>query len=169
MINLLQALVQLFDDHAPETLMALFGTGTSILLLYIVWSMLRHWFGLQTFAAGQDVEQEQGTTAIMEALVNALVSEAAHLRVTMDNILRESIQRSDANAELLVELSAKTDAVSTEVANLLKPEFEYLHHEMRQTETRLMSKILGVTYANDEKPASASETPGPEVIAQASD
>lgn len=160
MIELFHMLMQLFDTHAPETLMAFFGAGMSILLFYLVWSMLRHWFGLQTFAAGQDAEQEQGITALMEALVNALVTEAAHLRVTIDNVLRESIQRGDANAELLKELSAKTAAVPSEVVSLLQPEFEYLHHEMRQAETRIMSKVMDVTYADDGESACGNNTPG---------
>lgn len=159
MIELLRMLMQLFDTHAPETLMAFFGAGMSILLFYLVWSMLRHWFGLQTLAAGQDAEHDQGTTALLEALVNALVTEAAHLRVTIDNVLRESIQRGDANAGLLKELSAKTAAVPSEVVSLLQPGFEYLHQEMRQAETRIMSKVMDVAYAGISEIACRNNTP----------
>jgi hypothetical protein len=82
-----RTLDQLFRDHAPETLMALFGAGTSILLFYLIGVLLRHWFGWQRRAADHDVAQDQASAALVEALVEALVTEAGHLRATLDSIL----------------------------------------------------------------------------------
>lgn len=141
-MEVLRAIEQLFTDHAPETLMAFFGAVTSIVLLYLIWSILRHWFGLQTLTAGQDASQDQANTALVEALVSALVSEASHLRVTMDGILSESIQRGHTNAALLTDLSERAEALPEDVVRLLNPEFEHLRREMRQVEARIITKVL---------------------------
>ena len=54
MMELLRALEGLLEAHAPETLMALFGAATSMLLFVLVGIVLRHLFGLQLRAATQE-------------------------------------------------------------------------------------------------------------------
>ncbi|MCD4687505.1 MAG: hypothetical protein K8S97_16365 [Anaerolineae bacterium] len=141
-MDVLRALERLFEDHAPETLMAFFGAGTSILLFYLVVTVLRHWFGWQTMTAGQEANQDQAAGAVIEALVNALVTEAVHLRTTMDSILREALRRGEENADLLSGLVTRTEGLSRDVVQLLKPEFEALQREVRQAERRIITKVL---------------------------
>jgi hypothetical protein len=88
---------QLFGSR-PETLMALFGAATSLLLFYLVGAVLRYLFGWQTRQAGWEAHQDQATTALVEALVAALVTEAGHLRTTLDSILEEALRRAAATA-----------------------------------------------------------------------
>lgn len=49
MMDMIQTIERLFEEHAPETLMAFFGATTSILLFYLVVTVLRQLFGLQTY------------------------------------------------------------------------------------------------------------------------
>ena len=144
-MELLRALEKLFEEHAPETLMAFFGAGTSILLFYLIWAVLRHFFGLQTRSASQDADQDQATTTLLKSLVEALVTEAGHLRSTLDNLLQESLHNGQKNAQDLATLLTKTEETPEEVLRLLKPEFDHLHQEMRQTEARLIAKVTEMT------------------------
>lgn len=123
-VDLLKAMEQLFEAHAPETLMAFFGAGTSILLFYLVVTVLRQLFGLQKLTAGQEIDQDQATGALIEALVTALVSEVGQLRTTMDGILRETLQRGEESAAVLSGLATRTDQLPHDVVSLLKPKFE---------------------------------------------
>jgi hypothetical protein len=140
-MELLRALENLFEAHAPETLMAFFGAGTSILLFYLIWAVLRHFFGLQTRSANQDADQDQATTALLNSLVEALVTEAGHLRGTLDNLLEESLHNGQKTAQDLATLLTRTEETPEEVLRLLKPEFDHLHQEMRQAEARLIAKV----------------------------
>lgn len=151
-MELIRALENLFEHHAPETLMAFFGVGTSLLLFYLVWAVLRQLFGLQNRSVYLDADQEQATTALVEALVSALVTEAGHLRDTLDSLLEEALRRSEQNANLLSGLLAQTEETPGKVLALLKPEFDHLHQEMRQAETRIGAKlgVLGQAVAEKE-------------------
>jgi hypothetical protein len=127
-----RTLSQLFQEHAPETLMALFGAGTSILLFYLVWTVLRHWLGWQTRREGWEAHQERATAALVEALVGALVTEAGHLRTTLDSILEEALRRSEQHTQLLAALSVQAEEAPEKMLALLRPEFDHLRHELRQ-------------------------------------
>jgi hypothetical protein len=144
MVELLRAIERLFAKHAPETLMAFFGAGTSILLFYLVWAVLQHMFGLQRCAAAQEDEQDDTLAALIEALVTALVTEAGHLRQTVDGVLREAIRYGQHNADLLEGLTSRAEEAPHEVMELLKPEFEYLYHEMSQVEQRIVDKVTDI-------------------------
>jgi hypothetical protein len=136
-MDVIQTIEQLFATHAPETLMALFGAVTSIGLFYLVWTVLRGVFSLWT----QDASEEQATAALVDSLVSALVSEAGHLRQTLDGILGESLRSSEQNARALAVLLARAEKIPEGVLQLLKPEFDQLHQEIAQTEARLLSKV----------------------------
>jgi hypothetical protein len=140
-MEVLRILERLFQDHAPESLMALFGAATSILLFYLIWLVLRHLFGLQARTATQEADQDQTTTALIDALVTALVTESRHLRTTMDGILREALKRNEQNSVILAGLIHRMEETPHEVVQLLQPEFEYLHHEMTQAEQRIIDKM----------------------------
>lgn len=146
-MELLRALEKLFEEHAPETLMAFFGAGTSILLFYLIWAVLRHFFGLQTRTVNQEADQDQATTALVSSLVEALVTEAGHLRRTLDRLLQESLHNGQKTAQDLATLLAKTEETPEEVLRLLKPEFDHLHQEMRQAEARLIAKVTEMAVA----------------------
>ncbi len=141
-MEVLRGLEQLFRDHAPETLMALFGAATSLLLFTLMWIVLRHLFGLQARSADQESDQEQTTAVLLEALVSALVTEAGHLRTAMDGLLRESLARSEQTADALSDLVSTTEGTPREVLALLRPEFEHLHYEMHQVEGRIVDKVV---------------------------
>lgn len=94
-MEVIRGLESLFDKHAPETLMAFFGAGTSLLLFHLIGVVLRQWFGLQRHSADVDASQDQATAALVEALVGALVTEAGHLRHALDGILGEALRRSE--------------------------------------------------------------------------
>lgn len=151
-MELLEGLAKLFSEHAPETLMALFGAGSSILLFYLVWTLLRHLFGLQTKTTDQEVEQDQATANLLEALVAALVTEAGHLRTTLDGILGEALKRDEQTSYALADLISKTEETPHEVLGLLRPEFEYLHSEMHQVERRIISKVIEMAERPEEDP-----------------
>ncbi len=138
-----RTLDQLFRDHAPETLMALFGAGTSLLLFYLIGAMLRHWFGWQSREVDRDVAQEQASAALVEALVAALVTEAGHLRATLDSILEEALHRSEQNAQMLTNLAVQAEETPEKTANLIRPELEHLRRELRQAEKRLLAHRAG--------------------------
>jgi hypothetical protein len=158
-MELVRALEKLFEDHAPETLMALFGAATSILLFYLVWTVLRQLFGLQNRSADQDAGQDQATAALLESLVTALVTEGGHLREAMNGILHEMLRRDEQNAQLLAGLMASSQQTPSEVVQLLKPEFDHLRQAMRQTEARIVAKLSEAAYggegAGEGKPALA--------------
>lgn len=139
--DVLKTLVHLFQTNAPETLMALFGALTSFLLFYLVWATLRQLFGMQTHNASWETTQEQATATLVEALVNALVTEAAHLRTTLDNILEESLRRSEQHTQLLSMLSNQAEETPGKTLALFRPEFDHLRHELRQAEARIIAKI----------------------------
>ena len=140
-MNILQMVGKLFEDHAPETLMAFFGASTSIVLFFLIWSMLRHMFGLQRHAAAMDEDQEQTIATLIDALVSALVTEAQHLRETVDGALREAVQIEQQHTRALADLTSRAEAMPGEVKSLLRPEFEYLQHELRQVEIRIIEKL----------------------------
>jgi hypothetical protein len=140
--TMLETLERLFTEHAPETLMAFFGAATSMILLYLVLVMLRHLFGLETRSAAQDAEQGQATAVLVEALVGALVSEAGHLRHTLDGLLKESLRRSEQNTEILASVLASTDRTPQDVLALLTPEFDRLRQQVRQAEARIVAKVI---------------------------
>jgi hypothetical protein len=140
-MELLRLLNQLFHEHGPESLMALFGAATSLLLFYLVGAVLRHWFGWQTRQASREAHQDQATTALVEALVGALVTEAGHLRTTLDGILDEALHRSELHSRLLAGLSAQAEETPGKTLALLRPEFDHLRHELRQAETRIIAKM----------------------------
>jgi hypothetical protein len=136
-VDVIRALGELFEEHAPETLMALFGAVTSILLFYMIGSVLNHLFGLQRRSADLEAEQDQ----VMATLVGALVTEASHLRETLDNLLDESLQRSERNAQMLAGLLAQTEKTPVQVLELLKPEFAHLQREVHQAEARIAVRL----------------------------
>jgi hypothetical protein len=140
-MDILRALDQLFREHAPETLMALFGAATSIGLFYLVWTVVRHLLGWQTRRADWEASQEQATSALVEALVGALVTEAGHLRATLDGILEEALRRSEQNAQLLSALSIQAEETPGKMLDLLRPEFDHLRRELRQAEARIVAKM----------------------------
>lgn len=132
-MDVLHALEALFEQHAPETLMALFGAATSLLLFYLTGVALNHLFGLQRRSADLEAGQDQ----VMAALVEALVSEAGHLRETLDSLLDESLQRSERNAQLLTALLVQAEKTPIQVVDLLRPEFVQLLQEVHLAEARL--------------------------------
>jgi hypothetical protein len=140
-MEVLKELDGLFRAHAPETLMALFGASTSLLLFYLVGVVLRHLFGLQTRRADLEAGQDQATAALVEALVSAVVSEAGHLRTTLDGILDEALRRSEQHTQLLVTLAAQADETPGKTLALLRPEFDHLRRELRQAESRIVAKL----------------------------
>lgn len=142
-MDYLRILEQLFAAHAPETLMAFFGAATSIALFYLVWWMLRHLLGLQWFSADQEADQEQANSSLVASLVTALIEEAGHLRISIDGSLRETLQRSERNTEALSALVNKAEETPLEIVRMLQPEFEYLHHEIREAEASIVAKIMG--------------------------
>lgn len=148
-MDILQVLQTLFEDHAPETLMALFGAATSIVLFYLVWAVLRQMFGLQNRSADQEAGQDQATAALLESLVTALVTEGGHLRQAMNGILHEMLRRDEQNADMLAGLLANSQQTPSEVVQLPKPEFDHLRQAMRQTETRIVAKLSEVTYRGE--------------------
>lgn len=137
MIDVLETLGQLFADHAPETLMALFGAATSILLFYLVWYLLRHLLGQTTQSASQDADQEQATAALVETLVGELLVEAEHLRRNLQDLL----QRGEENAETLSTLMVHTERAPEQLVELLHPEFAHLQQEIRLAEGRIVARI----------------------------
>lgn len=151
-MELIRAIEALFDQHAPETLMAMFGAGTSLLLFYLVWSVLQHLFGVQNRSAHQEADQEQATTALVESLVAALVTEAGHLRQSMDGILRELLRAGADNTIALSTLLDRTEQGPDAVVHLLKPEFDDLHQAMHQTEARIVAKMLEIAEPNSTTP-----------------
>ena len=159
-MELLRELDQLFRTHAPETLMALFGAATSLLLFYLVGTLLRHLFGWQTRQASREAHQDQATTALVEALVGALVTEAGHLRTTLDSILDESLRRSEQHDRLLTALAAQAEETPGKTAALLRPEFDHLRRELRQAEARLSAKMT--LPAGDVEAGEAADDPAPE-------
>jgi hypothetical protein len=144
-MQILQLLNDLFRDHAPETLMAFFGAATSLLLFYLIGVVLRYLFGWQIRYANWDAHQDQATTALVEALVSALVTEAGHLRATLDSILEESLRRSEQHSRLLTDLAAQAEETPGKTLALLRPEFDHLRRELRQAEARLSAKIVRPT------------------------
>lgn len=140
-MEVLKELDGLFRAHAPETLMALFGAATSLLLFYLVGAVLRHLFGLQTRRANWEVYQDQATAALVEALVSALVSEAGHLRTTLDSILDEALRRSEQHTQLLVTLAAQADETPGKTLALLRPELDHLRRELHQAESRIVTRL----------------------------
>jgi hypothetical protein len=140
-MELIRTLEQLFRDQAPETLMAFFGALTSMGLFYLIWVLLRQLFGLQRRNADWEATQERATTAVVEALVGALVTEAGHLRATLDGILEESSRRSEQNAQILSALSTQAEEAPVRTLELLRPEFDHLRRALRQTEARIIAKI----------------------------
>jgi len=164
-MEVIRALNQLFQEHAPETLMAFFGAATSIGLFYLIWTVLRHLLGLQTRSADWEVTQEQATSALVEALVGALVTEAGHLRATLDGILEEALRRSEQNAQLLAALSTQAEEAPNKMLDLLRPEFDHLRRELRQAEARIIAKMA--LRSGEVAGAEAGEDPehGPETQA----
>lgn len=142
---------RMFQEHAPETLMAMFGAVASLLLFTLIWKILRHMFGLQLADVDQETDREQAIATLLTSLVQALVTEAVHLRETVDSVLRETLQVGQQNADALSELSTKSEDIPPEVLALLQPEFEYLHHEMRQAEGRIIDKLIEVAYGMQHK------------------
>jgi hypothetical protein len=140
-VDVVRGLESLFEKHAPETLMALFGAGTSLLLFYLIAAILRHWFGLQRRSVDAEVHQEQATAALVEALVGALVTEAGHLRHALDDILAEALRRSEHNTQALSSIQAQAENTPDQVLELLKPEFAHLHQEMHRAEARLVAQM----------------------------
>jgi flagellar biosynthesis/type III secretory pathway M-ring protein FliF/YscJ len=159
-MELLRELDQLFRAHEPETLMALFGAATSLLLFYLIGALLRYLFGWQTRQASRDTSQDQATAALLEALVEALVTEAGHLRTTLDSILEESLRRSEQHSRLLANLAAQAEETPGKTAALLRPEFDHLRRELRQAEARLSSKMT--LPAGDVEAGEAAEDTEPE-------
>lgn len=143
-MELWQTISDLFERHAPETLMALFGAGTSLLMFYLVWTLLKHLFGLQTRSVAQEVNQDQVTAALLTSLIEALLTEAGHLRQALDGILQETLQRGQRNAELLTALMAQTERTPTEVLALLKPELQHLHQAVYETDQRIVTRVASV-------------------------
>ncbi len=141
-MEVLRLLDQLFQEHRPETLMAFFGAATSLLLFYLVGAVLRYLFGWQTRQASWEAHQDQATTALVEALVEALVTEAGHLRTTLDSILEEALHRSEQHSRLLADLAAQAEETPGKTAALLRPEFDHLRRELRQAEARLSAKMV---------------------------
>jgi hypothetical protein len=144
-------LEELFEQHAPETLMAFFGAATSLLLFYLIGSLLNHLFGWQRRSADLEAGQEK----MMAALVRALVTEAGHLRETLDTLLDESLQRSERNTQLLAALLAQTEKTPGQVLDLLKPEFAQMHHALRRSEARFAAHLGGSLNDVEEKQALA--------------
>jgi hypothetical protein len=136
-VDVIRALGELFEKHAPETLMALFGAATSLLLFYLIGAVLNHLFGLQRRSADLEAGQDQ----VMAALVGALVTEAGHLRETLDSLLDESLQRSERNAQMLAGLLVQTEKTPAQVLELLKPEFAHLQREVHQAEARIAARL----------------------------
>lgn len=143
-MDILRILGDLFEKHAPETLMAFFGASTSILLFYLIWSILNHFFGLQARSASQDANQDQMTGALLESLVQALVTEAGHLRHTLDSLLQESLRYGQKNTQDLAALLSQSEETPGEVFRILKPEFEHLHREIRQAEAHITAKVASI-------------------------
>jgi hypothetical protein len=140
-MDVIQGLESLFERHAPETLLALFGAGTSLLLFYLIGVILRQWFGLQRRSADVDATQEQATAALVAALVGALVTEAAHLRQALDGILEEALRRSEQQTQSLTEIQAQTEETPDKVLELLRPEFAHLHQAINRAEARIVAQI----------------------------
>lgn len=154
-MELIRAIGELFERHAPETLMAIFGAGTSLLLFYLVWTVLQQLFGMQKRSVDQEANQEQATAELVESLVTALVTEASHLRHTMDGILHELLRAGADNTAALATLQDKTEQTPDAVVQLLKPEFDGLHQEIRQAEVRIVAKVLEATGHEDQVPDEA--------------
>ena len=159
-MELLRELDQLFRTHAPETLMALFGAATSLLLFYLIGALLRHLFGWQTRQTNRDTSQDQATAALLEALVGALVTEAGHLRSTLDSILEESLRRSEQHSRLLADLATQAEETPGKTVALLRPEFDHLRRELRQAEARLSAKMT--IPAGNVEAGEAADDPAPE-------
>ncbi len=140
-MEVIQGLESLFEKHAPETLMALFGAGTSLLLFYLIGVILRYWFGLQRRSVDVDASQDQATAALVEALVGALVTEASHLRHALDGILEEALRRSEQNTQSLTAIQAQTEEAPDKVVELLKPEFAHLHQAINRAEARIVAQV----------------------------
>ncbi len=141
MMKVLEALGRLFSEYTPETLMALFGAATSLLLFYLIWYLLRQVLGGLTRNAGQEAEQDQVSAELVEALVGELLIEAEHLRHSLQEGLQASLKQGEKNTQTLSVLMAQTDGAPTQLVELLKPEFAHLQQEIRLTEERIMAKI----------------------------
>jgi hypothetical protein len=149
-LEVLEALSKLFTEHAPETLMALFGAATSILLFYFIWYLLRQLLNQVNETATQDAGQDQTTAALVETLIGELLTEAEHLRNNLQEVLQASLKQGEENNQTLSALMVKTDGVPTQLVELLKPEFAHLQQEMRLTEERIVTKITeGVRIENE--------------------
>jgi dsRNA-specific ribonuclease len=140
-VDVIRGLEGLFERHAPETLLALFGAGTSLLLFYLIGVILRQWFGLQRRSADVDASQEQATAALVEALVGALVTEAGHLRQALDGILEEALRRSEQQTQSHTVIQAQTEGTPDKVLELLRPEFAHLHQAINRAEARIVAQI----------------------------
>lgn len=140
-MEIINGLSNLFKEHTPETLLALFGAATSLLMFSLVWYMLRHDYEMEERTSDQETGQDQTTTALVESLVRAVLSEAEHLRQVLSGILQEALDQTEQNTNTLDGLMTKTDKTPAEVLQLLKPEFEHLHQEICQTESRIIAKI----------------------------
>jgi hypothetical protein len=143
-MNVIQVLEELFEKHSPETLMALFGAATSIALFYLIRSILNHLFGLQARSVSQEASQDQRTGILLESLVQALVTEAGHLRHTLDSLLQESLRYGQKNTQDLAALLSQSEETPGEVFRMLKPEFEHLHREIRQAEAHITAKVASL-------------------------
>jgi hypothetical protein len=147
-VDILKTLEQLFAQYAPETLLAFFGAATSMLLFSLTWFLSRYFFKLLMKASNQEAQQDQALSVLLESVVAALVSEAGHLRQTLDGILQESLRCSEQNAQMLTLLLVKSENIPADVLQVLKPEFEHLHQEMLLVEERLMTKITETAKQN---------------------
>jgi len=116
-MEILRALGKLFQEHTPETLMAIFGAGTSILLLYLINDVLQDVFGILTRSAAQEADQDQATAALMQSLVQALIVEVKPvpeaqilqmLRPEFD-ALHQAIQHTEARVLLKLEEAGKVE------------------------------------------------------------
>jgi dsRNA-specific ribonuclease len=143
-MDILETMERLFDQHPPETLLAFFGATTSMLLFSLVWFLSRYFFRLLMRESTQDAQQDQAMSVLLESVIGALVSEAGHLRQTLDGILQESLRCGEQNAQVLALLLVKSERLPADVLQVLKPEFEHLHQEMLQVEARLTAKYTEV-------------------------
>jgi len=165
-MDVIQTLGKLFEQHAPETLMALFGAATSIGLFYLIRSILDHFFGLQARSVSQEASQDQRTDVLLESLVKALVTEAGHLRHTLDSLLQESLLYGQKNTQDLAALLSQSEETPGEVFRMLKPEFEHLHREIRQAEAHISTKVasLAKLSATEELVSTSDSQEGMDIV-----
>lgn len=147
MMKVLETLGKLFSEHTPETLMALFGAATSLLLFYLIWYLLRQLLGQLNRNVGQEVEQDQASSELVETLIGELLAEAEHLRRNLQGVLEITLKRGEENAQSLTTLIGKSEAMPMEILELLKPEFDHLQQEMRSAEGRITAKIVEMVSA----------------------